>query len=79
MQKLEQRIATLEQAIPKSEAVSHIFLVPLGRPDSIQTISRNGDTWQRLESETAKEFQERVAKATPITNCHGPLRLFTCG
>jgi hypothetical protein len=66
MQKLEQRIATLEQAVQPPHKVTHIFIVPLGRPDSIQTISRHGQTWQRIEGETADEFQQRVAKNTPM-------------
>ena len=69
MQKLEQRIATLEQAAQTTHKVTHLFIVPLGRPDSIQTIRAMKDhskTWHRLESETAQEFQERVAEDTPM-------------
>ncbi len=66
MQKLEQRIATLEQAAQTTNKVTHIFIVPMGRPDSIQTISRHGQTWQRMEGESADEFQQRVAQDTPM-------------
>ncbi|CAM8621629.1 hypothetical protein MCEMIEM13_02828 [Comamonadaceae bacterium] len=61
MQKLEQSIATREQVAKPTRKVTHIFIVPFGRPDSIQTISRHGKTWQRIEGETANEFQQRVA------------------
>lgn len=66
MHKLEQRIAKLEQVMPTTEPVTHLFIVPLGSPDSIQTIRRHGETWHRLENETAEEFQQRVANDTPM-------------
>lgn len=65
MHKLEQRIATLENVASTAVPITHLFIVPLGRPDGIQTIKRHGQTWQRREGETAYEFQQRVAKDTP--------------
>jgi hypothetical protein len=76
MQKLEKRIATLEQAATTNERVTHIFIVPMGAEDGIQTISGQGKKWERQDGETAKQFQDRVASDSPMQG--KGVALFSC-